>query len=266
MGCYARETLDGTRRCEARNARGSGVLGGQFECEREGLSLDRQSRRHDGSSGRPPRAPTLTDQAPGAILKIATMAAAKRPATYEDVLRAPPHLVAEVIDGELRLSPRPALPHAAAASALGEELGPPFKRGRGGPGGWIILDEPEIHLQADILVPDLGGWRRERLGALDAGAPYLSLAPDWVAEVVSPRTQKYDRTDKLRIYARERVSWAWLVDPLARTLEVMAQGADGRWVLRNAFRDDARVRAEPFDAIELDLAVLWADVVIPETP
>src|SRR5215213_7838295 len=114
---------------------------------------------------------------------------AKRRASDEDVLNAPEHLVAEIIDGELRLQPRLALPHAAAATALGEELGPPFKRGRGGPGGWILLFEPELHLGEDILVPDLGGWRRERLAVLPA-EPYLALAPDWVCEVLSPATAK----------------------------------------------------------------------------
>lgn len=191
---------------------------------------------------------------------------ARRRATYDDVRLAPPHMLAEVIDGELRLSPRPGKPHAAATTALGEELGPPFKRGRGGPGGWIILDEPELHLGTDILVPDLAGWRRERMGALVDDEPFFSIAPDWIAEVISPRTSKYDRTDKLRIYARERVGWAWLIDPLARTLEILALGSDGRWVMRDGFRDDAHVRAEPFDAIELDLSILWADVVIPEKP
>jgi Uma2 family endonuclease len=188
---------------------------------------------------------------------------ARRLATYEDVLRAPPHMVAEVIDGELHLHPRPAKPHAAAASALGEELGPPFKRGRGGPGGWILLFEPELHMQADIIVPDLAGWRRERMPAIVADEPFFTLAPDWVAEVISPRTAKIDRTDKLRIYRRERVPWIWFVDPLQRTLEVLRLGEDG-WTVRGAWRDDARVRAEPFDAIELELAVLWADVVLPD--
>lgn len=189
-------------------------------------------------------------------------APARRIATYADVLAAPPHMVAEVVDGELRLQPRPAKPHAAAATALGEELGPPFKRGRGGPGGWILLYEPELHLGQDILVPDLGGWRRERLPALIDDEPYFTLAPDWVCEVLSAGTERYDRTDKLRIYAREQVSWAWLVDPVQRTLEVFKLGDAGLWVLRAAHRDDARVRAEPFDAIELDLALLWADVVL----
>jgi Uma2 family endonuclease len=188
---------------------------------------------------------------------------AKKPASYADVLAAPDHMVAEVIDGELRLQPRPAIPHAAAASALGEELGPPFKRGKGGPGGWIILYEPELHLHADIVVPDLAGWRLERLPQL-GDVPYLTIAPDWVCEVLSPRTAKYDRTDKLRLYAREQVGWAWLVDPLQRTLEVLRRESE-RWTLLDTWRDDAKVRAEPFDAIELDLGVLWERVVLQES-
>lgn len=189
--------------------------------------------------------------------------AAKKLATYEDVRNAPPHMIAEIIGGELRLQPRPAKPHAAAVSALSEELGPPFKRGRGGPGGWIILYEPELHLGSDVVVPDLAGWRRERMAALVADEAYFTLAPDWVAEVLSPSTEKFDRTDKLGIYAREGVPWAWLVEPLNHTLEVLQLGADRNWILRAAYRDDAVVRAPPFEAIELDLAILWADVVIP---
>lgn len=184
---------------------------------------------------------------------------ARREATYEDVLAAPRHLVAEILGGELRLSPRPAKPHAAAATALGEELGPPFKRGRGGPGGWILLFEPEAHLAKDILVPDLGGWRHQRMPVLTNAEPYFTLAPDWVCEVLSRSTSKSDRSEKLPIYAREGVGHAWLVDPIDRTLEVLRLEG-GRWSILAVHRDDDRVRAEPFDAIELDLAVLWADV------
>ncbi|MCA9704293.1 MAG: Uma2 family endonuclease [Myxococcales bacterium] len=192
---------------------------------------------------------------------------ARRRATYADVLDAPPHLIAEVIDGDLRLHPRPAKPHAAAASTLGEELGPPFKRGRGGPGGWILLDEPELHLGPDILVPDLAGWRRTRMPTIVADEPFFTLTPDWVAEVLSPSTGKYDRTDKLTIYRRERVPWVWLVDPIQRTLEVLhLEPEQDLWTLRAAWRDDACVRAEPFDAIELELGLLWADVVLPSEP
>jgi Uma2 family endonuclease len=186
------------------------------------------------------------------------VSSARKRATYEDVLAAPRNMVAEIIDGDLRLSPRPALPHAAAATALSEELGPPFKRGRGGPGGWIILSEPEVHLHDDIVVPDLAGWRRERLATL-ANEPFIAIAPDWACEVLSPSTAKMDRADKLAIYARERVEHVWFIDPLLRTLEILA-GHEGSWRLVGVHRDDAKVRAVPFDAIELDLAILWADV------
>jgi Uma2 family endonuclease len=184
---------------------------------------------------------------------------ARRRATYEDVIAAPPNMVAEVIDGELHLQPRPAKPHAAAATTLGEELGPPFKRGRGGPGGWILLDEPELHLGQDILVPDLAGWRRERMPALVDDVPYFTLAPDWVCEVLSPRTARIDRVRKIPIYAREGVTHAWLLDPREHTLEVLRREGP-RWLIADTYGGDARVRAEPFDAIELDLGVLWADV------
>ncbi len=183
----------------------------------------------------------------------------RRRATYQDVLDAPPHMVAEIIDGELRLHPRPAKPHAAAASALGGELVPPFGRGRGGPGGWLILDEPELHLGDDVIVPDLAGWRRERMPVLTDDEPYFSLAPDWACEVLSPRTSKSDRAEKLPIYARESVPHVWLVDPLARTLEVLRL-QKGKWLLLDIWHDEAAVRAEPFEAIELELGALWADV------
>jgi Uma2 family endonuclease len=114
--------------------------------------------------------------------------------------------------------PRPASLHARAASSLGGELYGPFDRGRGGPGGWIILDEPELHLHGDMLVPDLAGWRRERMPELpDASA--FELAPDWVFEVLSPSTAATDRAEKMPIYAREQVGQLWLVDPIAKTLE-----------------------------------------------
>lgn len=184
---------------------------------------------------------------------------ARRRANYDDVLAAPEHKVAEVIDGELHLFPRPAKAHAAAASALGGELGPPFKRGRGGPGGWWILDEPELHVATDIVVPDLAGWRRERMPVLTSDAPYFTLAPDWACEVLSPSTAKIDRTQKLPIYARERVAHVWLVDPLLRTLEVLElDGSTFR--LLGTFRDEEVIRARPFDAIELELGALWEGV------
>jgi len=171
-------------------------------------------------------------------------------------------MIAEIIDGDLSLQPRPAKPHAAAATALSEELGPPFKRGRGGPGGWILLFEPELHLGDDVLVPDLAGWRRERMPELTVDEPYFTLAPDWVCEVLSPSSSKMDRSRKLPIYAREGIPHAWLVDPLLRMLEVLRL-TDGKWTIVATHADAAKVRAEPFDAIELDMAILWADVRLP---
>jgi Uma2 family endonuclease len=179
----------------------------------------------------------------------------KAPATYEDLCAVPDNRVAEIIGGELYASPRPALPHAHAASVLGGELSGPFHRGRGGPGGWWLLNEPELHLGDDVLVPELAAWRRERLPAIPAD-PFLALAPDWICEVLSPATETIDRVRKLAIYAREGVQHAWLVNPLLRTLEVLRLDS-GRWTLLASFEGASRVRAEPFDAIELELDALW---------
>jgi Uma2 family endonuclease len=178
-------------------------------------------------------------------------------ATYEDVLNAPENKVAEILDGELFLSPRPASPHAVASSRLGFDLGGPFDRGRGGPGGWWILYEPELHLGEDVLVPDVAGWRRERMASIPP-VPYFTLPPDWVCEVLSPSTERIDRAKKLRIYAGAGVAHAWLVDPLQRTLEVLRLH-EGAWTIVSVFEGSERVRAEPFDAVELDLGGLWLD-------
>jgi Uma2 family endonuclease len=176
---------------------------------------------------------------------------------------APPEMVAEILDGELHLSPRPARPHTHAASRLGILIGGPFMFGRGGPGGWFILDEPEIHLgpRPDKLVPDLAGWRRERLpraaGGGDAPAHY-DLAPDWVCEILSERTRSRDKGQKMRIYAREGVQHVWHVDPLARTLDIFRLRED-QWLLVHSFAGEETVRAEPFEAIGLELALVWSE-------
>ena len=177
-------------------------------------------------------------------------------ATYADLEALPSHQVGEIIGGVLYASPRPAIPHAAAASGLGEELGPPFKRGRGGPGGWIILDEPELHFGDDVLVPDLAGWTRERMPEMPATA-FVTLAPDWLCEVLSMSTARIDRAEKMPIYARERVPYVWLVDPLAQTLEIFHLDGETYRLLKT-LSGDVKVRAEPFDAIELELGILWA--------
>ncbi len=181
----------------------------------------------------------------------------ERKETYEDLLKVPRHLVAEIIYGQLITHPRPAPKHARASSSLGVEIGGPFDRGRQGPGGWWILDEPEIHLGADVVVPDLAGWRRERMTELPE-TPYFDVVPDWLCEVLSPSTARVDRIEKMPIYAREGVSHLWLIDPDIRTLEVF-ELREGNWTLIGAFENDNRVSAAPFAEIELELTSLWAD-------
>jgi len=180
-----------------------------------------------------------------------------RPATYDDLVKQPDHLVAEILDGELHASPRPAPAHAIAGSSLGVVIGGPYDHGRGGPGGWWIIDEPELHLGSDVLVPDLAGWRKARMPRRPATA-YFQLAPDWVCEVLSPSTVQVDRAKKLSIYAREGIAYAWLVDPLAQTLEALRLDG-GHWVLADTHAGDAVVRVEPFAAIDLELRLLWSD-------
>jgi len=180
-----------------------------------------------------------------------------RPATYEDLEKLPPEMVAEIADGELHANPRPAFRHANAASSMGVFIGGPYHHGRGGPGGWIILDEPEVHLGRHVLVPDLAGWRRSHMPNLPDGA-FTTLAPDWVCEVISPSTASLDRVKKLAIYARAEVAHAWLVDPLARTLEVLRLD-NGRWTIIATHAGDEVVRAEPFGDVELGLSTLWGD-------
>lgn len=181
---------------------------------------------------------------------------AHRAATYEDLLALPDHVVGEIIHGTLDVQPRPASQHARASSRLGGTLDGPFDRGIGGPGGWILLDEPELHLGPHVLGPDLAGWRRERMPELPITAAF-TIAPNWVAEVLSPATAAKDRVDKMGIYAESGVEHVWLVDPIARTLEVFRREPAGYLVVA-CHRDDAVVRAEPFDAIELRLEWLWA--------
>ena len=187
-----------------------------------------------------------------------SQAALERPerrATYQDVLDAPAHMVAEVIEGALYTHPRPAMPHALASSALGAKIGDPFNFGKGGPGGWWIIDEPELHFGEDILVPDLAGWRRERMPDFPETA-FVTLAPDWVCEVLSRSTRDLDRHGKRPVYAREGVAHLWFIDPEARDLEAFELRA-GEWFLIATARNDDPVSIPPFEAITFPLDALW---------
>jgi Uma2 family endonuclease len=180
-------------------------------------------------------------------------------ATYADIEALPPHVVGEIIAGELVVSPRPAPAHAQAASALGGVLVGPFGRGAGGPGGWWIVDEPELHPGIDpdfeALVPHLAGWRRAKMPSLPTTA-WFDLVPDWVCEVLSPSTAALDRAEKMPFYARAGAGHAWLVDPVLLTLEVYRLDGES-WRMISVYRGNVKVRAEPFDAVEIDLAWLW---------
>jgi Uma2 family endonuclease len=188
---------------------------------------------------------------------------ATKPATYDDLLRLAPNMVGQIVHGVLHAHPRPAARHALVASTLGSDIGTPYQRGRGRPGGWWILDEPELHPGDHVLVPDLAAWRRERMPEVPDVA-WFDLAPDWVCEVLLPSTARLDRIEKLPIYAQAGVNFVWLVDPAARTLEVYRR--DGAfWVLIGSHADDARVHAVPFDAIEIELDALWLKPA-PEVP
>ncbi len=179
------------------------------------------------------------------------------PTLYDQLLALPENLVGEVIRGRLYTQPRPTGPHGVATRGLSLELGGPFDKGRGGPGGWWILIEPEIHFVRDteVVVPDLAGWRRERMPTIPEGHRF-EVAPDWVCEILSLGTAKKDRALKLPLYARYGVAHAWLVDPMAHTLEAY-ELHDGAWLLLGTFKDDDPIGAAPFGVITFSLAELW---------
>ncbi len=185
-------------------------------------------------------------------------AAVRQSSLYDELCALPEGVTGEIINGELHAMPRPSGRHGLAESALNVDLGGPFGFGRGGPGGWWIIPEPEIHfvLDKEVAVPDLGGWRRERMPAIPEGHRF-KVVPDWVCEILSPSTTKKDRILKLPFYAHYGVAYAWVVDPLAHTLEAF-ELRQGFWVLIATLADDAPVRVPPFDAIEFPLSDLWA--------
>ncbi|WIG93512.1 Uma2 family endonuclease [Myxococcus sp. SDU36] len=175
---------------------------------------------------------------------------------YEALEHLPPNVVGEIIEGELHVSPRPRTMHGRAAFRLGKKLGPfDQEPDTEGPGGWVFLPEPELHLGGNVLVPDLAGWRRERMPELP-DVTGVELAPDWLCEVLSPSTEAMDRSRKMTIYAREGVNHLWLVDPRIQLLEIYRREGE-RWQRLGAYTGDATVHAEPFEAQKLNLGSLW---------
>src|SRR4051812_20475451 len=186
----------------------------------------------------------------------------KKPATYDDLRRLPEGMNGQIVNGELFATPRPNMGHGHVASTLSGELSGPFHIGRGGPGGWWIIFEPELHLGTDGLIPDLAGWRRERLPKMP-NAPFMELAPDWICEITSSSTASFDRVRKLPVYLRAGVAYAWLVDPINRTIEALRREND-RWVVIDYSPGEPMARIEPFEVHELDLRLLWLDPEEPE--
>lgn len=185
------------------------------------------------------------------------LASPRQPATLRDLDDLPEHVIGHIVEGELIVLPRPDMPHALVAVNLLMDLAGPFKRGLGGPGGWIITAEPKIYFGENLFIPDVAGWRRERFEPPRKGP--TNVAPDWICEILSPSTKRFDRFTKLPIYARASVGYTWLIDPSSRTLEVLRLHEE-QWLITGMYQNDDKVRAEPFEAVELDLALLWEDV------
>jgi Uma2 family endonuclease len=194
---------------------------------------------------------------------VGTVGVTKR-ATYQDVLDAPEHKVAEILDGELVLSPMLASRVAVAHSRLQRIVGRAVDDARPGVDGWWIFSKPEVHLGEHVVVPDIGGWRRQDMPSFP-DVDYFSTPPSWVCELLAPPTERFDRSRKLRIYAEAGVGHAWLVKPGDRTLEVLRL-RDGLWTIVGVWADAAVVRAEPFEATELELARLWPDEATAAPP
>ena len=184
-------------------------------------------------------------------------ASKKQTRIYDKILALPETLVGEIINGELVVSPRPSGPHLLAASVLNRRIGSPFSDGIGGPGGWWILEGPELEFEDEVqhYVPDLAGWRKERLPQIPTGHIF-TVEPDWVCEIISPSSRSYDRVSKSNTYAKHGVGYYWLIDPDAKSVEAFKLDR-GAWRKVGAFAGTDKMRAEPFELIEIDLGWLW---------
>lgn len=189
---------------------------------------------------------------------MSAMYPAAKPATYDDLLALPEDVRAEVVDGQIVTAPSPLPEHSRAAGGLVRRIGGPFDEdhGRGGPGGWWILSEVDVQLGVhDIVRPDVVGWRRERL-AEPWGVRPITVAPDWVCEILSPSNEAHERVTKAALYQRSGVPFYWLLNPLVRTLEAFKL-VDEQWVRFGAYDDSDRARIAPFEEVELEVGVLF---------
>ena len=179
-----------------------------------------------------------------------------RLATRDDLDALPAHIKGEILNGVLYTMPRPRPWHQLIGGTVYSGLAAPYGRGVGGPGGWWILPEPGIELLgSEEFAPDVAAWRKERMPELPIDET-ISLVPDWLCEVHSPSTRKYDRTKKRDFYAHIGVPHLWLLDPLNQELTAL-QLVDGRWSELGVYIGDERVRVEPFPLVEFNLVELW---------
>ena len=181
---------------------------------------------------------------------------ARKVPTLADLEALPPGVKGEIIEGVLHTITRPRVRHQLLGAQVDRHLGPPFGDARGGPGGWWIVPEPGIELPGSPeFSPDLAGWRRVRMPELPADSA-LTVVPDWICEVLSPSTRRYDQTIKKPFYARIGVAYLWLLDLDAQTLTALRLES-GRWVELGTFADETDARIEPFDAVALDVHAWW---------
>jgi Uma2 family endonuclease len=181
--------------------------------------------------------------------------AQKIPATYADIEALPPNMVGEILFGSLVTHPRPSPRHGVAAMSVGSLVTQRFQFGNGGPGEWIFIVEPELHFGPHVVVPDIAGWRKERTSGI-AEKAWIETSPDWLCEVLSPSTEKYDRSDKQRIYATYSVGHVWHVNPIAKLLEVYER-QNKVWLQTHVFKDQETVSAPPFESLTFNLGLLW---------
>ncbi len=142
------------------------------------------------------------------------------------------------------------------ASNLGIEIGGPYHRGKGGPGGWWILQEPEVHfvLDKEVSVPDVAGWKKERMPVIPDGHKF-QITPDWICEVLSPSTESIDREIKKPLYASFGVKYLWLINPINKVLEAFKL-VNEDWEAQGVFSANERVKIEPFESAEICLEEL----------
>jgi Uma2 family endonuclease len=179
--------------------------------------------------------------------------------TSKEVLLEPEERRLEVIDGVAEEKAAPGFNHALVVNQLGGIVGQAFgRKGRGGPGGWWITNDPDIELSSlDLVRPDVAGWRRERMPERPVVRP-VTVAPDWICEILSPSNRKRDLVDKHNLYHRHGVSHYWQVDPEAQTLTVLGHEPDGYKVLLVASGLQP-VRAAPFEQLEFSVAELLGE-------